>query len=55
MMVLVLILMKSYLVSMRERAELLHGSFELASVPGKGTQVTAVIPIPVGEKTSACY
>ena len=43
------------LVSMRERAELLHGSFELASVPGKGTQVTAVIPIPVGEKTSACY
>jgi signal transduction histidine kinase len=34
------------MVNMRERAELLDGVLELKSVPGKGTQVTAFIPVP---------
>lgn len=34
------------LVNMRERAELLDGVLEMKSMPGKGTQVTAFIPVP---------
>lgn len=34
------------MVNMRERAELLDGVLDLKSVPGKGTQITAFIPIP---------
>jgi two-component system, NarL family, sensor histidine kinase DegS len=34
------------LTSMRERIELLGGSFQLNSQPGSGTEVTATIPIP---------
>jgi signal transduction histidine kinase len=33
------------LIGMVERAELLHGTCDIASVPGKGTEVTAVIPV----------
>lgn len=36
------------MVNMRERAELLDGMLDLKSVPGKGTQITAFIPIPHG-------
>jgi len=34
------------MINMRERAELLDGVLELKSVPGKGTKITAFIPIP---------
>jgi signal transduction histidine kinase len=40
------------MVNMRERAELLDGVLELKSVPGKGTQVTAFIPIPRAKPVS---
>lgn len=33
------------LVSMRERTELLKGSFSLVSTPGKGTKITMTLPI----------
>lgn len=33
------------MVNMRERAELINGSFELQSAPGKGTSVTVRVPI----------
>ena len=33
------------LTSMRERAELLGGSFEIRSAPGKGTRVRAELPL----------
>ena len=36
------------LVSMRERAELLGGSFQLKSSPGKGVQIRVRIPIEAG-------
>ena len=34
--------------SMRERAEEIGGSFTLSAEPGRGTTVTAVLPIEVG-------
>lgn len=37
------------LVNMRERAELLDGMLDMKSVPGKGTQIMAFIPIPRGK------
>lgn len=40
------------LVNMRERAELLDGVLEMKSVPGKGTQVTAFIPVPRSKPVS---
>ena len=40
------------MVNMRERAELLDGILELKSVPGKGTQVTAFIPVPRSKPVS---
>lgn len=33
------------MVNMRERAELINGTFELQSMPGKGTSVTVRVPI----------
>lgn len=40
------------LVNMRERAELLDGILEMKSKPGKGTQITAFIPIPRSKPVS---
>ncbi len=40
------------MVNMRERAELLDGVLDLKSVPGKGTQITAFIPVPHSRPTS---
>src|SRR5215467_181626 len=34
------------LISMEERARLLHGSFSICSPAGKGTQVEVVVPLP---------
>jgi signal transduction histidine kinase len=34
------------LLGMRERAELLQGTFELKTAPGKGTEIDVVVPIP---------
>lgn len=34
------------MVNMRERAELLDGVLDIKSVPNKGTQITAFIPVP---------
>ncbi len=34
------------LVSMRERVELLHGTFTIQSGPGQGTEIFAAIPLP---------
>ena len=34
------------LAGMRERLELLGGTLEIDSTPGRGTQVTAVVPVP---------
>jgi two-component system sensor histidine kinase TtrS len=33
------------LIGMRERVEALHGEFELASTPGAGTRITAILPL----------
>jgi len=30
--------------SMRERAEMIHGTFQVNSIPGKGTEVSIVVP-----------
>ncbi len=35
------------LVSMKERARLLHGRLEISSVPGEGTRLQVSIPLPV--------
>ena len=35
------------LLSMRERLRMMGGEFELESTPGKGTQVTARLQVPV--------
>ena len=40
------------MVNMRERAELLGGVLDLKSVPGRGTQITAFIPIPSSRPVS---
>ncbi len=41
------------LMTMRERTELLSGTFELKSRPGRGTTITALIPITEDEGKSA--
>jgi two-component system sensor histidine kinase DegS len=38
------------LISMRERAELLGGRFEVKSAPGQGTRITVAVPITEGEE-----
>lgn len=38
------------LVSMRERAELLLGTFLLETAPGKGTKITMILPIDEGDE-----
>ena len=40
------------LVSMKERALLLGGGFEVQSVPGQGTEIRAWFPLPGGEHSS---
>jgi len=40
------------MVNMRERAELLDGVLEVKSIPGKGTQITAFIPVPRSKPVS---
>ena len=40
------------LLSMRERAELIGGSLQIQSMPGKGTAVTLLLPAKVVEPTS---
>jgi signal transduction histidine kinase len=40
------------LANMRNRAEKLHGSFEVSSQPGAGTRLTWTVPIPDPEATS---
>ncbi|MBO8126934.1 MAG: sensor histidine kinase [Firmicutes bacterium] len=37
------------LMTMRERAELLSGQFEIETAPGKGTRISARIPVPEGD------
>jgi nitrate/nitrite-specific signal transduction histidine kinase len=37
---------------MRERAELIGGSLQIQSMPGKGTAVTLLLPAKVVEHTS---
>jgi len=37
------------LLGIQERAERLHGRFEVNSVPGKGTLLTVALPLPVAE------
>lgn len=37
------------MVNMRERAELLNGSLNLKSTPGKGTTITVIIPIDLSD------
>jgi PAS domain S-box-containing protein len=39
------------LVSMKERARLLHGHLKIASVPGEGTTLQVSIPLLVGDST----
>jgi signal transduction histidine kinase len=41
------------LLGMRERAALLGGQVNVSSAPGKGTSVTAWIPLPSPEKPGA--
>ena len=36
------------LLGMRERVIMLHGSFNITSVPGEGTQVSVSIPVQGG-------
>ena len=36
------------MASMRERTELLQGSFQLATAPGKGTKISIVLPVDGG-------
>ena len=38
------------LISMRERAELLGGRFEVKSAPGQGTRISVAVPITEGEE-----
>ncbi|MGI6142423.1 MAG: sensor histidine kinase [bacterium] len=38
------------LISMRERAELLGGQFEVISAPGQGTRIVVAVPITEGEE-----
>lgn len=40
------------MVNMRERAELLGGVLDIKSIPNKGTQITAFIPIPQNNAVS---
>ncbi len=40
------------LVSMQERVHLVNGRFDVESKPGKGTSITAVVPIVAEEETS---
>ncbi|MGB6191407.1 MAG: PAS domain-containing protein, partial [Terracidiphilus sp.] len=40
------------LVSMQERVHLVHGRFNVESKPGKGTSITAAVPIIAEEETS---
>ena len=35
------------LVGLRERVELVHGTFEIESVPGRGTVLRTQIPVPL--------
>jgi nitrate/nitrite-specific signal transduction histidine kinase len=35
------------MISMQERAHLVHGRFAVESKPGKGTQILAVVPLSV--------
>ncbi|MCB0162525.1 MAG: hypothetical protein KDD83_30515, partial [Caldilineaceae bacterium] len=39
------------LTSMRERAEELGGTFEAASQPGRGTRITATLPLSIRSET----
>ena len=41
------------MVNMRERAELLNGSLNLKSAPGKGTTITVIIPIDLSNGADA--
>jgi len=41
------------MVNMRERAELLNGSLNLKSTPGKGTTITVIIPIDMSSLNGA--
>jgi PAS domain S-box-containing protein len=43
------------LAGMRERVELLGGTFELESVPGQGTTITAELPIEVDSEAAAAF
>ena len=36
------------MASMRERTELLQGSFQLATAPGRGTKISIVLPVDGG-------
>jgi signal transduction histidine kinase len=38
-------------VGMRERAKLLGGRLQISSAPGKGTRVTARVPLPREDET----
>ena len=40
------------LASMRERVEMLGGTFELASSPGKGTRIRVEVPQPKGDESN---
>jgi signal transduction histidine kinase len=42
------------LISMRQRAELVHGSFAIHSEPGVGTQINVCVPIVEGKSESDC-
>jgi signal transduction histidine kinase len=41
------------MVNMRERAELIGGTFELESAPGQGTTVTVCVPIPESKRRTS--
>ena len=40
------------MVNMRERAELVNGTFDLQSTPGKGTIVTVRVPIESSDSSN---